>query len=505
MFSWNDLLAYKENAPLIFSQYLFLFIFTVFFLIYTFIYKNITVRNLYLLFFSLFFYYKSGGFYFWILIFSTVVDFNLANWVYRAKTYSRKKIFFILSIGMNLALLGFFKYSYFFVDLINQSFHTQLKAYNFLSGLSNMIAGTNYDVSEIILPVGISFYTFQAMSYTFDIYRGNLHPVKNIWDFGFFISFFPHLVAGPIVKAADFIPQVYKPYHVTRAEMGAAIFMIVKGLIKKVLISDYISINFVDRVFDAPQLYSGFENLMAVYGYALQIYCDFSGYSEMAIGLALLMGFRLGINFNSPYTSLNITEFWRRWHISLSGWLRDYLYISFGGNRRGRIRTYVNLFLTMLLGGLWHGASVKFILWGGLHGIALVIHKLWKKMSGSFVQVPKSLAIFLSWFITFHFVSFCWIYFRAPDMETVYSIAGQIAGHFTVGDLWVKVMAYKAVMSLIVLGFGIHLLPAVWKKQWELYFIQLPDILKALVVAVVIFMLYQIASSDVQPFIYFQF
>ena len=505
MFSWNDLLAYKENAPLIFSQYLFLFIFTVFFLVYTFIYKNITVRNLYLLFFSLFFYYKSGGFYFWILIFSTVVDFNLANWVYRAKTHSRKKFFFILSIGMNLALLGFFKYSYFFVDLINQAFHTQLKAYNFLTGLSNLIAGTNYDVTEIILPVGISFYTFQAMSYTFDIYRGNLNPVKNIWDFGFFISFFPHLVAGPIVKAADFIPQVYKPYNVTRYEMGAAIFMIVKGLIKKVLISDYISINFVDRVFDAPQLYSGFENLMAVYGYALQIYCDFSGYSEMAIGLALLMGFRLGINFNSPYTSLNITEFWRRWHISLSSWLRDYLYISLGGNRRGRARTYVNLFLTMLLGGLWHGASVKFILWGGLHGLALVIHKLWKKVSGSLVQIPKPLAVFLSWFITFHFVSFCWIYFRAPDMETVYSIAGQITGHFTLGDLWVKVMAYKAVMSLILLGFGIHLLPAAWKKQWELYFIQLPDLLKALVVAVVIFMLYQIASSDVQPFIYFQF
>ena len=505
MFSWNDLLAYKENAPLIFSQYLFLFIFTVFFLVYTFIYKNITVRNLYLLFFSLFFYYKSGGFYFWILIFSTVVDYNLANWVYRAKTASGKKAFFLLSIGMNLLLLGFFKYSYFFVDLINQSFDTHFKAFNFLSGISNLIAGTSYNVNEIILPVGISFYTFQAMSYTYDIYRGNLQPVKNIWDFGFFISFFPHLVAGPIVRAADFIPQVYKPYNVTREEMGAAIYMIVKGLIKKVLISDYISINFVDRVFDAPQLYSGFENLMAVYGYTLQIYCDFSGYSEMAIGLALLMGFRLGVNFNSPYTSLNITEFWRRWHISLSSWLRDYLYITLGGNRKGKIRTYINLMLTMLLGGLWHGASLKFILWGGLHGSALVVHKVWQKFTAGFFAMPKFVSVFFSWFLTFHFVAFCWIYFRAPDMATVSAMMQQIGFHFSFSDLMVKVLAYRAVISLIILGFGIHLLPAVWKKQWENYFIQLPDIAKSFVVAAVIFMLYQVASSDVQPFIYFQF
>lgn len=505
MFSWNELLTYKENAPLIFSQYSFLFIFTAFFLVYTFIYRNITVRNLYLLAFSLFFYYKSGGLYFWILIFSTIVDYNLANRVYQAKTPGGRKAFFLLSIIMNLALLGFFKYSYFFVNLINEQLGTHLKAYNFLNGLSNLVAGSHYDVNEIILPVGISFYTFQAMSYTFDIYRGKLEPVKNIWDFGFFISFFPHLVAGPIVRAADFIPQVYKPYQVTRTEMGAALFMILKGLIKKVLISDYISINFVDRVFDAPLLYSGFENLLAIYGYSLQIYCDFSGYSDMAIGLALLMGFRLGINFNSPYKATNITEFWHRWHISLSTWLRDYLYIPLGGNRKGRFRTNINLMITMLLGGLWHGASLKFIFWGFLHGLALVFHKLWNKYVNPYLPHHFKPGMFLSWLLTFHFVAFCWIYFRAADTKVVSDMIGQVLYHFDVSGLWSRILSYRAVIGLVLLGYTVHLLPSVWKLEWENYYIRIPDVVKAFSIALVIFLLYQVASADVQPFIYFQF
>ncbi len=199
-------------------------------------------------------------------------------------------------------------------------------------------------------------------------------------DYLFYVSFFPQLVAGPIVRAKDFIPQIYRPIRVTQQEFGEGLFLILSGLIKKAIISDYISLNFVDRVFDAPTLYSGFENLMAIYGYALQIYCDFSGYSDMAIGIALWLGFRFNINFDSPYRSATITEFWRRWHISLSSWLRDYLYIPLGGSRRGRLRTYLNLLITMLLGGLWHGASLRFILWGGMHGVALALHKLYMQI-----------------------------------------------------------------------------------------------------------------------------
>lgn len=505
MFSWQDLFTYYEKAPLIFSQYSFLILFTGFFLLYSFIYRNITARNLYLLGFSLFFYYKTGGLYFFLLIFSTLVDYNLANRIYQAASQRRKKTWLVLSVFVNLFLLAFFKYSYFFTDLINQQFGTGFKAYNFLRGLSNFLLGTSYNVSEIILPVGISFYTFQAMSYTFDIYRGKLQPVKNIWDFGFFISFFPHLVAGPIVRAADFIPQVYQPYRVSQAEMSAAVFMIIKGLVKKVLISDYISINFVDRVFDTPQLYSGFENLLAVYGYTLQIYCDFSGYSDMAIGLALLMGFRLGVNFNSPYKATSITDFWRRWHISLSSWLRDYLYIPLGGNRKGSLRTYLNLMITMLLGGLWHGAALKFIYWGGLHGAAQALNKFWEEKVSISWPARNRLRKFTGWFLTFHFVAFCWIYFRAADMATVSTMLQQISMHFDAAQVSNKIQAYRAVISLILLGYVVHLLPANWKKEWEHLFARLPLLMQAMGIAILILLLYQVASSEVQPFIYFQF
>ena len=204
------------------------------------------------------------------------------------------------------------------------------------------------------------------------------------------------MVAGPIVRAIDFLPQINKPYHLSREGFGNAVFLIATGLVKKVVISDYISVNFVDRVFDNPEIYSGFMNLMAVYGYSIQIYCDFSGYSDMAIGIAALLGFKLPINFNSPYKSKSITEFWRRWHISLSTWLRDYLYISVGGNRKGKIRTYINLLITMLLGGLWHGAALKFIIWGGIHGLGLAFHKFWS----SLISIKKNMI--------WNSFSYCW-------------------------------------------------------------------------------------------------
>lgn len=220
------------------------------------------------------------------------------------------------------------------------------------------------------------------MSYTIDVYRRQITPLGSLLDYAFYVSFFPQLVAGPIVRARDFIPQIRRPLFVSREMFGRGIFLIVSGLFKKAVISDYISVNFVERIFDNPTLYSGVENLMGVYGYALQIYCDFSGYSDMAIGIALLLGFHFNINFDSPYKSASITEFWRRWHISLSSWLRDYLYISLGGNRKGKIRQYANLIITMFLGGLWHGASWNFVLWGMMHGVALAAHKCWMTLTG---------------------------------------------------------------------------------------------------------------------------
>lgn len=247
----------------------------------------------------------------------------------RTKGRWKRKGLVTLSLGVNLGLLAYFKYT------------------NFLGGVIASLMGGEFTALDIFLPVGISFFTFQSLSYTIDVYRKDIKPLTNILDYAFYVSFFPQLVAGPIVRARDFIPQIRKPLFVSQEMFGRGIFLILSGLFKKAIISDYISVNFVERIFDNPTLYSGVENLMGVYGYALQIYCDFSGYSDMAIGIALLLGFHFNLNFNSPYKSASITEFWRRWHISLSSWLRDYLYISLGGNRKGKFRQYLNLIITM--------------------------------------------------------------------------------------------------------------------------------------------------------------
>jgi alginate O-acetyltransferase complex protein AlgI len=306
------------------------------------------------------------------------------------------------------------------------------------------------------------------------------------------------------VRAADFIPQIYRKYSLSREQFGAAVFLIMAGLFKKMVISDYLSINFVDRVFDDPLLYSGFLNLMAVYGYAIQIYCDFSGYSDMAIGLSTLMGFQLPINFNSPYRSLSITEFWRRWHISLSTWLRDYLYISLGGNRKGKIRTYFNLMITMLLGGLWHGAAVRFIIWGALHGLALALHKLWMEYvpwSGNNRIWYKALA----GLITFHFVCWCWIYFRASDVASVHLMISQVFGHFNLAASGVEISAYAKVFGILLLGFILHFFPTSLKSKMREAFSSWPLWLQSVSVACFVLVCYQAATSDLQPFIYFQF
>ena len=269
---------------------------------------------------------------------------------------------------------------------------------------------------DIFLPVGISFFTFQSLSYTLDVYRRELKPLSSLLDYAFYVSFFPQLVAGPIVRARDFVPQIRRPLFVSSEMFGQGIFFIVSGLFKKAVISDYISNQFCGTHFlTIRDFIRVWRNLFGVYGYALQIYCDFSGYSDMAIGLALLLGFHFPLNFNSPYKAESVTDFWHRWHISLSTWLRDYLYISLGGNRKGKIRTYVNLMLTMLLGGLWHGASWNFIVWGGLHGAALAVHKYFRSVLGTSEKLPQfgGSGVFFAVVITFHFVCFLLDFFSA--------------------------------------------------------------------------------------------
>jgi len=357
--------------------------------------------------------------------------------------------------------------------------------------------------------VGISFFVFQSISYTADIYRRRIEPLRKWIDYLFYLSFFPQLVAGPIVRARDFISQIHQnPLRVTREMFGTGVFLIISGLFKKAIISDYISLNFVDRVFDDPLLYSGFENLMGLYGYALQIYCDFSGYSDMAIGIALLLGFHFNKNFDSPYKSATITEFWRRWHISLSSWLKDYLYISLGGNRKGHVRTYVNLIITMLLGGLWHGAAWRFVLWGAWHGISLAVHKWFMAHVPGFKTQGADMPLWrrcIGIVITFHVVCFGWIMFRATDMQTVRNMLSQIFTDFKPALIPQVVSGYAPVMALMAIGYLLHLLPAksgLWAQQTVT---KSPLPVKAIVLALLIWGVMLIKSSEIQPFIYFQF
>ncbi len=397
LYRLKELFVYDASSPMLFSSGTFVLIFSVFIIFYGLLHKNKTFISLYVIAFSVFFYYKSSGWYLAILVFTAISDYAFALAIAKTRKKYLRKIWLTLSLGTSLGLLAYFKYTNFFLENITA----------FLQG--------GYEPLDIFLPIGISFYTFQSVSYVLDVYWGKLKPTRKFLDYAFFLSFFPQLVAGPIVKAHFFLPQLEKKINITREMVWGGMWLIMIGLFKKAVIADYIS-QYNDMLFAAPENYSGFENLMGVLGYTLQIYCDFSGYSDMAIGLGKVMGFDLGINFRFPYQALNITDFWRRWHISLSSWLRDYVYIPLGGNKKGKTRMYINLATTMLVGGLWHGANWKFVFWGAMHGTGLAMHKAFKKISD---KINNNFFVrFVSWSFTFIFVVFLWIFFRAADTPT---------------------------------------------------------------------------------------
>lgn len=533
--------VYNPDEKLLFNTGLFLGLFLVFYFIYAFLRKTFYLRLTYVILFSLFFYYKSSGIYFLLLLLSSVVDYGLSQIIFKATKDSTKKIYLVISVILNLGLLGYFKYMNFMIVTFNDMFNG------------------NYKLHDVFLPVGISFYTFQSMSYIIEIYREEIKPTKNYIEYLFFVSFFPQLVAGPIVRAKDFLPQIYQKLNLTRQDVNNGLFLIIGGLIKKTVISNYISVNFVDRVFDTPLSYTSFENLMASYGYAIQIYCDFSGYSDMAIGIALLLGFKLPANFRTPYKSASITDFWRRWHISLSTWLKDFLYISMGGNREGSFAGYLfpsifffglllwgitnyntsviplivasvsillfclsfllsskrkqtlvtnlNLFTTMLLGGLWHGAGAQFIVWGALHGLALAVHKIFKELFPSKKdKSPNFFWRFFSIVITFHFVVFCWIFFRARDFETALQVINNIGQLTFEPELWQTIiLGYKNVFGLMLFGYVWHFLPETFTNGMKSVFDKTPLLIKAIILGFVYWIVYATAVAGSQPFIYFQF
>ena len=489
MGNFFDIFTYSPESPMLFSSRDFLLLFLPFFAIFTVVSRKVTWRNLYLTLFSLFFYYKTGGIYFLLILLMSLTDYTISLFLTTTKEQKHRKWLVTTSVVFDLGVLCYFKYT------------------GLLGEMLSALTDGSISFGDIFLPVGISFFTFQSLSYVIDVYRGDIEPAKSWSDYLFYLSFFPQLVAGPIVRAKDFLPQIHQPTLVTRQMMGRALFLILIGLIKKAVISDYISINYVDRIFDAPLLYSGFENLMGVYGYALQIYCDFSGYSDMAIGIALLLGFRFPTNFDLPYRSATITEFWRRWHISLSSWLRDYLYIPLGGNRKGRRRTYINLMLTMLLGGLWHGASGRFVLWGALHGCGLAAHK-WLMSRTSSPAFGKDMSLWrrvLGVIFTFNFVCLGWILFRADSLSTVGEILSQIFTAFDLSIVPQVIAGYPVVFALIAVGYLMHATPKRVIDRTQERLTNAPMWAQVAVVVAVIWFVMQMRTGDIQPFIYFQF
>lgn len=478
------MLAYEADHPMLFSSGLFWVLFLIFLPVYALLRSRRLQMVVYVVAFSLYFYYKSSAWFFMLLIITSVLDWCLSRIMSDTRKLWKRRLCLWLSIGMSLSILGFFKYANFFLWNWNQ-----------------MVEG-NFQPLDIILPVGISFYTFQSISYIVDVYKGRVSPTETWIEYLFFLSYFPALVAGPIVRADYFLPQIQNRDHASREEMAAGLWLIILGLVKKAVVADYIA-QYNDLIFASPTGYSGLESLMGVVGYVVQIYCDFSGYSDMAIGISAIMGFRLTKNFDFPYKSRNLTDFWRRWHISLSTWLRDYVYIPLGGNRRGTLRTYVNNFLTMLVGGLWHGAAWKFVIWGGMHGVGLIVHKALRPW---LVKIPDTWPVkAASWTLTMAYVSFLFIFFRAASFEDAWLIIRNIFGNFDIAYLAPFVRVRYVWLIFVAMIIAVHSLPTRWINAAGDWFVRAPFGAKLAVFIIAVQLVVQFMSEDVMPFIYFQF
>jgi len=417
---------------------------------------------------------------------STLVDFYVGKFIHEAKDKKRKKHLLWVSLLVNLGILGFFKYFNFFVDSFQSAFGTEL---DFLH-------------LSVILPVGISFYTFQTMSYTIDIYKGELKPTNSLMDFALFVSFFPQLVAGPIERAKSLLPQLGKRLATSKIQIKEGINLIVMGLFRKVIIGDT-SGRFVDHIFNDLYNYNSIEIAFAVLIFGIQIYADFSGFSKIARGVAKLLGVELMVNFSQPYLSRNITEFWRRWHISLSKWLRDYLYIPLGGNRKDESRTYINLMVTMLLGGLWHGASWNFVIWGALHGVYLAIHKYYLKRKSRSIKQENNLSLkdISKVIATFGLVSFTWLFFRSTSWESTEQIFSKFL-EFEISEytfLFLQILiAYYSISFLLdyfEYKYGQNFIFKIKNKAFSYGVL-------TMIFAITLLYMFQ---ADPLPFIYFQF
>jgi D-alanyl-lipoteichoic acid acyltransferase DltB (MBOAT superfamily) len=432
-----------------------------------------------------------------IIFVGSSLDFYVGRMLGRTQSPRARKALLLVSVVYYLGVLSVFKYFNFAVD-----------------SFASVLAWAGVHVSpthlRLVLPFGISFFTFETMSYTIDVYRREIPPADRYLDYLLFVCFFPHLVAGPIVRPKSMLPQLAAAPIATDTMKAEGLFQIATGLCKKIVIGDMLGLNLVNRVFDNPERFSSLEVLVAVYAYAIKIYADFSGYTDVAIGSAKLFGYELPKNFDAPYVSRSLQEFWRRWHISLSSWLRDYLYISLGGNRGSSWKTYRNLMATMVLGGLWHGASWNFVIWGALHGGALAVNRAWARRGGRSETTATAehrkregeitIGTVLSVFATFHFVCFAWIFFRAPSFAHATLMLERMGKlTFDAPNLAPKVLA------VLALGFVTHFMPRHWMNRARDAFVESPAVVQGIALAFCAYVLHFAAGSKAEPFIYGQF
>ncbi len=534
-----------------FTQLDFWLFFLIVMTVFSLLHKHKLIKTIFFTVIGLFFYFKTSGASVLILSFSILLNYLSAKWIFNSHSSTKKKIVMISSVILNLFILGYFKYAFFFTESFNAMFHTDYKSLNYFAQWTSGFTGSGSLVDKIIIPAGVSFFTFQSISYIVDVFRKEIEPVKNFFEYSFFITFFPHILLGPIARAKDFIPQINKPYSLTKDDFSWSVIQIVKGLIKKLVIADYIAAHFVDKIVDTPEAYPGFVGVIAMWAYSLQIYGDFSGYTDIASGVSRLMGFRLFQNFNSPYKAINVADFWRRWHRSLGAWLRNYLYIPLGGNKTGGWGTYVstfliftflifitqwyelifiyigitsfyilgvifypkinkyvhrdlNLLITMVVGGLWHGPSVNFVVWGTMNGLALILYNYWKKVSPYENKIGK-LTHFWKIFITFNFITFTRIWFIMQEDKKPIAFLHHIWNGFGFNmPTFLKVIStYQVVFIIMVLGFVIHWLPKQTKALYEDLFAKMPMYLQAFSVAVIVILIYQAVSDESRGFVYF--
>lgn len=549
----HEIFSFAPMSSMTFNRLDFWLFFIFIMMVFSMLHKHQLMRSIFITVVSLFLYYKTSGLFVLLLGLSIVVNYGLGKWIFQQTKDSARKWIIAFSALFNVFFLAYFKYAYFFTESYNKLFQTDFKIMNQFAVWGNGFFGDGTFETMILLPAGVSFFTFQSISYVVDIYRKEIEPVKNFWDYAFYVTYFPHVIMGPIVRARDFIPQIYMPFQLNKKVFSESVFMIVKGLFKKIILADYIAVHFIDKVVDAPDAYPGFVSVMAMWGYSLQIYGDFSGYTDVAIGLSRLMGFELLPNFNSPYKANSVADFWRRWHISLGSWLRNYLYIPLGGNKKGTIGTYIailiififlifitgwyelifvyiglmalygiavlispavktfmhrdlNLLITMIIGGLWHGPSQNFVIWGAMNGAALVIYNYWKKISP---YENKSWWIVHFWkiFITFNFITFTRIWFRLKEDGAPNKMLDRIFNHFdfdwtVMGTvLW----SFGTVFVLIGIGFILHWLPQRIKDGGVAAFAKLPMAVQMIGIAIAILFMYQAVSDSFKPFVYLEF